>query len=617
MKITKTLGKTLIIVFVLINLIMGKEVHSSPSVDSDANISEKQLDITYTLSFSEAQAHYVDVLMEIKGLDQAVTDIKLPVWTPGSYLIREFPKGIESFDVTSGSKEVASKKVRKNVWRVETEGQSSIAIAYKVYAFELSVRTSYIEQDKAYLNGTSIFMYVDGHLQEEVIVNVKPDAAWKEISTSMPAVGGNKWSRSAPNYDVLVDSPILIGNQEIFEFTAEGIPHYLALDGDHNMDVERAMADFKKVIKVETELFGENPCKDYTTIVLNTPNSYGGLEHLSSTSLIYPQWKYNQPDGYMRFISLFAHEYFHLWNVKRIRPAALGPFDYENENYTHLLWVMEGFTSYYDEYLLQRCGFIETPKYLTMLAKNFNYCENTPGSDVQSLTESSFDTWIKLYRRNENTVNCCVTYYTKGAAVTSLLDLEIRHRTNGEKSLDDVLRYLYQEYYKKQDRGFTSEELQAAVEMAAGGSLNDFFLDYVWGTEHLDYNQYLGYVGLEVKDNYANNNIPYLGVRPKDEDGKVMVKEIIRYSPAWEAGISAGDEIIAVNGFRIHDSFSDWLKRFQVGDDITLTVSRSGKLRTIETKLSRNPESRLEIVKKANATDAEKALYKSWLGEAF
>lgn len=595
---------------------MGKEALTTLQANG-ATISEKQLDISYTLSFPEAQAHYVDVVMELKGLDQKVTDIKLPVWTPGSYLVREFPKGVESFDATSGSKEVDSKKVRKNVWRMQTEGVSNVKIHYKVYAFELSVRTSYIEQDKAYMNGTSIFMYVDGFQQNEVTVKVEPHADWKEISTSMKTVGGDKWTRTAPNYDVLVDSPILVGNQEIYEFTAAGIKHIIAMDGDHNMDMERAMKDFTKIIDVETELFGDNPCYEYTFIVLNTPNSYGGLEHLFSTSLIYPQWKYNQPDAYMRFLSLVAHEYFHLWHVKRIRPAALGPFDYGNENYTDLLWVMEGFTSYYDEYLLQRAGFLGSKKYLPMLAKNYNYCENTPGADIQSLTESSFDTWIKFYRRNENTPNCCISYYTKGAAVTSLLDLEIRNATKGEKSLDDVLRFLYQDFYKEKKRGFTSEEFQDVLETVAGKSLEDFFQNYIKGTEPLDYNKYLGYVGLTIQDNNIDNSSPYLGIRPKDVNGKVMVSTVYRYSPAWEAGVSAEDEIIAVNGFRVNDSFSDWLKRFQVGDEVALTISRSGKLRTITTKLTGNPETKLEIVKKDSATSEQKALYENWLGEKY
>jgi len=578
----------------------------------------KDVTISYTLGMPEPHTHYVEVTMQINNLNQEETDLKMPVWTPGSYLVREFPKSVEDFTASNGRKATDFKKIAKHTWRINTKDISDLTIKYKVYAYELSVRTSYVTSDKAYLNGTSIFMYVDDRVDLPCTINVEPFTKWKQISTGLSMDNGHKWTLKAPNYDVLVDSPILIGNHDIYEFTAVGIPHYIAIDGEGNYDVEQMKKDFIKIAEVETALFDENPCETYTYIILNTESSYGGLEHLNSTSLIFPRWKYQPESSYMRFVSLAAHEYFHLWNVKRIRAKELGPFDYQNENYTQLLWVMEGFTSYYDEYLLRRGEWIGSEQYLNnMLTSVFEYCDNTPGAEVQSLTAASFDAWIKYYRKNENTNNCCVSYYQKGAAVTALLDLTIRHETKGEKSLDDVIHYLYHHYYKELNRGFTDAEMQETLETIAGTSLQEFFDDYIYGTEPLDYNKYLNYVGLEITNSNAGNESPYLGASTKEEDGKLIVTSITRNSAAWHGDLNVHDEIIAINGYRTNEKWSRHIKTQNVGDEVELIINRDGKLRTLKITLGNNPKVNFNITKKENATSDQKKLYEDWMNEKF
>jgi len=593
---------------------MGKEIYAEnkAAVLTPADA----LDIQYTLSFPAPHTHYVEVEMVIDGIKQDVTEIKLPVWTPGSYLVREFAKNVVSFEAYSGNKKLDVRKKRKNIWAVPTKDVGKVTVRYTVYAYEMTVRTSFVDADRAYLNGTSIFMYVGGFIQNDVKVVVEPHGDWKEISTGLPKTK-DKWVRTAPNYDVLADSPLLIGNQEILTFTAEGIPHYIAIDGESNCDNEQMVKDFIKITEVETALFEEHPCEEYTYIILNTEKSYGGLEHLNSTSLIFPRWSYKPKDKYLRFVSLAAHEYFHLWNVKRIRPMALGPFDYDNENYTHLLWVMEGFTSYYDEYLLRRADFIDDKTYLGMVVKNFNYCENTPGADVQSLTEASFDAWIKYYRQNENSSNCAISYYSKGAAVSILLDLEIRYASGDKNSLDDVLRYLYQEFYKKQNRGFTDDEIQAVCEQFAGKSLEDFFTNYIWGTTPLDYDKYLGYVGLQTMDRLSDSSSPYLGTNTKTENGRLLITKVVIDSPAWNSGLNVNDEIVAIDGFRVTEKLGDWMAKYGVGETVTLTITREGKLKTMNVTLTKNPRVDLTIVKRDDATPKQKKRYKDWLGAEF
>ncbi len=595
---------------------MAKEVQQINSTETLTE--ESDLKINYNLTFPAPHTHYVEVEMTIDNIDQDVLDLKMAVWTPGSYLIREFPKNIDSFEAASSGKDVAHKKISKNTWQINTKGINSLTVNYNVYCFELSVRTSFIDDDKAYMNGTSIFMFPDKGLALPSTVTIEPKPEWKQISTSLKT-DGNKWTRTAPNYDILFDSPILIGNQQIFEFTAQGIPHYLAIDGIGNYDAEQMQKDFVKIIDIETELFGDNPCDDYTFIVLSTEKSYGGLEHLNSSSMIYPRWNFQPYSNYVRFLSLIAHEYFHLWNVKRIRPAALGPFDYESENYTNLLWVAEGFTSYYDEYLLQRAGFIDSKEYFKMIESVFNYCENTPGRKVQSLADASFDAWIKYYRKNENSDNCCVSYYQKGAGVAVLLDLAIRNETNGEKSLDDVMRYMYEKFYKQEGRGFTDEEMQETILEVVGTPCTEFFTNYIHGTDDLDYNKYLGYAGLKLEDKNLDNKNTYLGVNTKaNDDGQLIITSVDSEGAAYEAGLNVDDEIIAVNGFRINSgNFGKFIKMNKPGDEVEFMVSRAGLVRKFTAKLISNPKSNFQIVKNDKATKKQKDIYKDWLNEDF
>lgn len=577
----------------------------------------KPIDLQYTVSIPEPHTHYATVTMEFDNSDKEYfVELKMAVWTPGSYLVREFSKSIENFTASDNKgNQLEFNKTRKNVWRVETNGAKKIKISYDVYAFELTVRTSFIDADMAYMNGTSVFMWVEGHQNEQVTIDYDVPSDWKNISTGLKKKG-SEWTRTAPNYDILVDSPVAIGNHDVYEFTAQGIPHKIAMVGEGNYNIEQIKTDFIKIADVCTEMYKENPLDEYTYIVLSTESSYGGLEHLNSTSLIYPRWNYQPFSKYVRFVSLALHEYFHLWNVKRARPIALGPFDYENETYTTLLWVAEGFTSYYDEYLLQRAGIINTDGYFGMLESVFNTLESQEGRKVQSLSEASFDAWIKFYRKNENTNNCCISYYGKGAIISFMLDAEIRSSSKGKYSLDDVMRFLYNEYYKKQERGFTEQEVQAAMEKYAGKSMQQFFDDYINGTKEIDYDKFLGVYGLRAVNTNAGAS-PFLGCGTNYDDGRLTISRLTRDAAAYKAGLNVNDEIIAIDGYRVIDEIGSPLKRYDAGDTVTFTISRGGKLRTFDITLGTNPNKRLRIEKVSSATEEQKARYKEWLNESF
>ncbi|MDB5157171.1 MAG: hypothetical protein JWR50_1878 [Mucilaginibacter sp.] len=568
--------------------------------------------ITYTVTFPEAQAHYADVEMKITGLKQNTLELKMPVWTPGSYLVREFARNIESLGVTAHGKAVAAPKIRKNIWQVNTAGLSGIVVKYRVYAFEVSVRTSFIDASHAFLSSPDIFIYPGDMLHAASTIHIVPYKGWKTVSTSLEKVNGDSFTRYAPDYDILFDSPIEVGNQDVFGFDADGVKYEIAMVGGGKYDKERLIKDMPKIVAEEVAIFGENPNKHYTFIVHNALKSGGGLEHLSSTTLGGSRDAYATEVGYQNFLSLAAHEHFHLWNVKRLRPIALGPFDYDNENYTTNLWIAEGFTAYYQDIIVRRTQLYTPENYLAVLADDINQLENIPGAKVQTLAESSYDAWIKAYRPNENSVNTTISYYTKGAIVALMMDLEIINDTKGKISLDDVMRYMYNEYYKEKKRGYTDAEFKQAVEKFAGKNLDDFYAKYINGLTPVDYDSYLTHAGYKLTNELAGNNDPALGITQLPITNKVIVASVIRGGSAWVSGINVSDEIVAIDDEALPTAGSPIAGK-QVGDKIEVTIVRDGLTLKLPVTLLKNPKVKYKIEELPNATPEQLMVRKKWL----
>ncbi|MDB5285560.1 MAG: peptidase [Mucilaginibacter sp.] len=567
--------------------------------------------ISYIVTFPEAQAHYADIEMTISGLNQPTLDLKMPVWTPGSYLIREFAKNVESLTATANGKAVAASKLNKNNWHINTTGVSSVTVKYKVYAFELSVRTSFIDVSHAFLSTTGLFLWPKGMLNQPSTINIKPYKDWNKVSTSLEKVGGDEFTLTSPNYDILYDSPIEVGTQDVFGFDVNGVKYEVAMYGGGNYDKERLKVDMAKIITAEVAVFGENPNKHYTFIVHNKLRNGGGLEHLSSTVLGASRNNYNTDRGYKGFLGLVAHEHFHLWNVKRLRPIVLGPFDYETENYTTNLWIAEGFTAYYQNLMLRHAGISNAEDFLADMAGDINTVENQPGAKVQPLAESSFDAWIKAYRPNENSINTGISYYDKGALAGMLLDLEIINSTGGKQSLNDVMKYMYVTYYKGKKRGYTDAEFKAAFEKSAGKKLDDFYAKYINGLAPFDYNKYLGYAGYKITDELANSTEPTLGAIINNGPKK-MVTTVLRGSAAWIQGINVGDEIVSIDGTPVTDATTIMTGK-KIGDQINITVTRDGQAMIIPITLLRNPAQKNKIEELPNATPQQLAVRKKWL----
>jgi len=570
--------------------------------------------LTYHLYFPEPHTHYVEVQFDIVGNKQDSLDFKMPTWTPGSYLIREFAKNVESVKVTADDIPATLKKINKNTWRVYAKKKNKVSLKYSVYAFEWSVRTSIVDDTHAHLNGTSVFMFVKGLDYLPVKVNINPYQKWEKISTQLPLEGHNPWVRTAPDYDFLADSPIEIGNHQVIQFDAGGIPHEFAIYGLHTFDVKRLVEDTKKIIDQAVKVFGVNPCPNYTFIVQSGQNLSGGLEHLNSTTVMADRFTGANEASYINFLGLLAHEYFHLWNVKRLRPTALGPFDYDNENYTRMLWVVEGFTSYYDDLLCYRAGILSQDFYLQkVIVQHIQSVVCTPGDSIQSLAESSLDTWIKFYRRNENTKNSQVHYYQKGSVVASLLDIEIIRSSNGKYNLDTLMARLYRHFFMK-GKTYSDTDFQRATEELAGKSLKEFWDKYIDGTHPIPYNDYFHSLGLQLTQEYPK--VSPIGLTYEERNNRLYIKEIERSSPAWRYGLNVQDELLAINGFRIESKqfWDSYTATFTQNENISLLINRYGIIRTIPLVLSDYAGCpTIRLISENNPTPDQQRLYQLWL----
>ena len=568
--------------------------------------------LRYTLSMPLPQSHYFEVKMELDGFGAEYTDLKMPVWAPGSYLVREYAKNVEGFEArTAAGQPLVAEKINKNTWRVKHPKQGSFRVSYRVYAFELSVRTSFIDADHGYLNGSSIFMYAaDNKLLPSTVV-VQPAAGWSQVSTALRP-GPGKFTYKAASYDELADSPMEIGNQKILEFTANGTPHQVAMYGQYTADDAKIVADMKRVCEEAHRVVGQNPLDHYLFIVHNLERGGGGLEHLYSTTLEVGRTAYSTDAGNKSFLGLVAHEYFHLWNVKRIRPVALGPFNYDQENYTHMLWVSEGMTEYYSKQILARAGVLTQAEYLGRLGNTITEVENTPGNRIQSAAESSFDAWIKSYRPNENSNNTQISYYPKGDLIGTWLDLNIVQATQGKKHLDDVMRLLYDTYYLKAKRGFTDQEYQDAVATVAGRRFDSFFQNSVYDTKPIDFATALGYAGLTLTSTPATQGT--LGASFSNRTGKLLVAAVERDGAAWTTGLSATDEVVLINGAAPSEETVKALAGGAVGSEVTLQVRRDGLLRDIKLKMLADSDRKFMVQPVASPTAAQQAVLKKWLG---
>ncbi len=576
--------------------------------------------IRYTLRLPDPRTHLLAVEMAVDGVDGPV-DLVMPSWTPGSYLLREFPRNVVQFEAADGAwKAVPFRKADKNTWRVDAPGDGTLRARWILNADELTVRTSHVDATHASVIGAGVFLYVDGRQGEPAEVEVQAPPGWR-VTTALESVGEGRFR--AADFDELVDSPLEIGTHALVQWTVEGVPHQYAIWGRGNADPRRLARDTTRIVLAEREIFGTLPYPAFTFILHLTSGGGGGLEHRNSTSLLADRWSFRGP-AYENFLGLAAHELFHAWNGKRIRPAALGPFQYTRENYTRDLWVVEGITTYYTDLLLRRAGLIPQQRYLDKLAEMISRFQTLPGRAVQPLADSSFDTWIKFYRPDANTPNATISYYQKGALVALLLDLRIRAATETARSLDDLMRVLW-ERYGAPDAGFPEGAVEGVAAEVAGTDLRPFFDHALRSTGELDYAGALAAAGLALVPLHQAVPSGAPGARVPDESrtgltlrtdgGRVTVVNVLAGSAAWAAGVNPGDELVALDGFRV--SSPDWLNarlmEYARGVRVPLTVFRRDELVALSMPVDQGPPPRFVVRPAPDATPAQEALRAHWL----
>ncbi|MCG7854054.1 MAG: hypothetical protein MIO92_16175 [Methanosarcinaceae archaeon] len=451
--------------------------------------------MAFNVSMENPQTHCFNVIFCCQGLKGATQDFKIPVWMPGYYGIIDYAGKVQDFTAEDGSgNPLRWQKVAHNTWRIATENTTSCTVSYGVKADVQFIVNSYLDEKRAYIAPVGVFMHVDGQIRHPVTVTVEPYKEWNDIATGLDPIPGKTNTFSAPNFDILYDCPILIGNLERLSFEVKGIPHAFVGWDLGDFDRVQFTSELKRTVESASAVIGEFPYTHYTFLAVGP--GQGGIEHLNSTAFSFNGFNRESSRNFRRFLSFLAHEYFHVYNVKTIRPIDLGPFDYDRDNRTSMLWMSEGFTVYYQNLILRRSGFFTPDDFLESLSSTIAGFENRPGRLVQSAAQSSYESWDQGPFGGDPEVS--ISYYEKGAALGLLLDLKIRHETRGRKSLDDVMTSLYRQYYKEKNRGFTEQEFWEVCEDIAGVSLKEL-VDYANTTKEIDYPKYLGYAGLAVE----------------------------------------------------------------------------------------------------------------------
>jgi len=538
-------------------------------------------------------------------------ELWMPVWTPGSYLVREYSRHVQ--DLTAKDEQgggLSIIKTSKNRWAIDAPSAKTVTIHYTVYGHELSVRTNWIEDGFALLNGAPTFIAVRGYENAPHHVSLKLPQSWKNAWSPL-ARKANELTFTAETHDELVDSPILAGSPDVHSIPVDGLPISLVNAGDTTLwNLGEAAEHVQKIVETYRNMMGKLPFDRY--LFLNCiVEGRGGLEHSHSSVLMTSRYAFRKRALYVDWLGLVSHEFFHVWNVKRLRPKALGPFDYENEVYTRSLWFAEGVTSYYTPLIPRRAGLTKTDELLDALSEHIGKLQTTPGRHHQSLEESSFDAWIKLYRPDENSVNTTISYYVKGAVVAWLLDAEIRTASKGKRSLDDLIRLLFSEF--GEGKGYTDADLQHAAEEIAGASLEAFFSTNVRGREELDYQTALRTFGLRFKKPKEEDQ-GWIGIDTTSRDGKLVITGVREDAPAHVAGLTAEDELIAIGGLRVDPrSLTERLQQFKPGDRLDVLVARRDAIRMLRLVLAEAPGSwKLEIDPDA-APESVKAR-EAWMG---
>lgn len=595
--------------------------------------------IRYTITPHHPEAHLFRVTCNVAQPDPAGQQFSLPAWIPGSYMIREFARNIVTLEAEADGKPVRLTKLDKHTWRAaKVPAGQTLNVTYDVYAWDLSVRAAHLDQTHAFFNGTSVFLSVAGQEDQPCLVDIRPPKGkaygqWR-VATALSTAKGEKGAAKefgfglyrAENYDELVDHPVEMGDFTHARFKAGGAKHDFVITGRHDCDLKRLTTDLEKICDWQINLFGKPaPVDRYVFLTMIVGDGYGGLEHRASTALLasrkdlpYPGMV-GQSKDYRTFLGLCSHEYFHTWNIKRIKPAAFTPYDLTQENYTQLLWAFEGITSYYDDLAMVRSGVITPADYLELISATISRVLRGSGRLKQSVAESSFDAWTKFYRQDENAPNAVVSYYAKGSLIALALDLQLREASGGKTSLDDVMRLLWKNYGQTgvgvaEDGVFDAvAEVASAISPEAAKRITDNLKRSVNGTADLPLARLLKPFGVDYKATAASTT-PTLGVR-MGSGKEAKISAVFDNGPAQMAGLSAGDVLVALDGLKVTGSdLEAMLSRRKAGDKVRIHAFRRDELMEFEVKLAEAPPDAVKLTLHGKPAATAPTLRLGWLG---
>ncbi len=576
----------------------------------------------YTVAVPNPESHLAEVTLEIDGASDLAgaeakeLTVKMAAWCPGSYLVRDYARFVRDIRAADESgRPLAIRKTSKHAWRVEAGSATKVRINYEVYGFDLTVRTNHIDSTHAFLHGPATFLYLDELRDQpcEVALNLPNDRGWS-VATGLDESGS---TYRAANLDTLLDCPLHLGVTETRSFVAAGKPFELAVWGSiapGKRDLDDLIGDLTAIVEAHAARFGGMPLSRYSFILMLAPKAYGGLEHKNSSANLSSSFAFATDKSYYELLELLSHEFFHVWNGKRIYPAALSPFDYERENYTRCLWVMEGLTSYYDRYTLLQTGRLPVQRYFEKLAGEWGRMHAIPGRHRHSLESSSFDAWIKLYKPDPSNLNTTVSYYLKGGLVATTLELWIRRMSEGKRSLADVLTTLWRQF-GAQARGYP-EDVEGIFSEACGLDMGDVFSRWIVGVEDPDLAHELSHLGLALSPPIdSDDEAAFLGVQTGERPLKAT--GILDDSPAFRAGLCPGDELIALDRHRIGSApeLRSRIEARKPGDHVEVALFRAGSLSITTVELATAPARVFQIATAQSPSEEQKARYQDWLGQ--
>ena len=617
----------------LVFLILAVAATLSPVQGAALSTAARPEPIRYTVGFPAPESHYAEVSAAIPTDGAVAIELMIPIWSPGCYVVREHARNLE--DITArGSTEGPAldvTKTRKNRWKVATGGAATVNISYRVYCRDTKPEANWVDADHAILNGGATFMtLVDRTPRVHEVVFVPPPG-WRRSISGMPSPPDAAAHHFiAPDFDTLVDCPVYLGNPDVYEFKVDGKNHVLVNDGENGIwDGPRSARDVEALVRATRDMWGNLPYDRYVFFNLLGDSRGGAIEHKNSTVMRGNRWATRSRPAYLAWLNMVSHEFFHTWNVKRLRPVELGPFDYETEALTKSLWVAEGLTSYYEGLMMRRGGLCSLAEYFQYgtLPAAIEELQKAPGRLLQSAETSSYDVWIRSFRRDENAGNTGISYYTKGEVAGFLIDARIRQATGGSKSLDDAMRLAYTRY--SGTSGYTPEQLRAVLSEVAGTDLSAWLTRLLTTTDELDYSGALNWYGLRFKpagpdgadeqtgsDTNARRPRAWLGLTTPGENGRLIVSFVERGTPGMAAGFNIGDEILAVGDERVTpEVWSQRMEQYQPGEKVSILIARRGRLRRLDATWAAAPAETFKLEIDPRATEIQKAHRKAWLGE--